>query len=323
MFTIKYRQLFLIITVAIIVLSVASIAFLGLKPSIDFTGGSLMEVAYSETVPEKSVVEAEVAKLGFGEVSVRQSEDEAGRKGYLVRTRDLTELERASLASTTTALGEGGEMTRFTSIGPVIGQELADKAVWAVGGVSLVIVFYVAFAFAGIGVPVSSWVYALITVLILIHDVLVPTALVSVLGYLIGLEADVLFVMALLAVAGYSVNDTIVIFDRVRENLKANRKEIRTKRNEAGIVKEDITYQLTKPYEEIVGSAVSQSIARSINTSLTTLISLVALYFIGGAATMTFALVLIAGVVAGTYSSICIATPLLLTYAKYQAEKNK
>jgi preprotein translocase subunit SecF len=140
----------------------------------------------------------------------------------------------------------------------------------------------------------------------------------SLLGHFTGVEVDVLFVMALLAVLGYSVNDTIVVFDRVREQLRNNRTEHREKSNEAGVVKEEITYTLNKPYAELVGRAVSETLARSINTSLTTFLALSSLYVLGGDITETFSLVLIAGVLAGTYSSICIASPLVVAYAKWR-----
>jgi preprotein translocase subunit SecF len=319
MFAITNRKIFLYIAVGIVLLSTAILATFGLKLGIDFTGGSLTEVAY-EQLPEKDEVENIVSGLEWGGFSVRESVDDTNRPAYLVQTRDLNEEERVQLTDSLLSIGEGGEVTRFTSIGPVIGQELQDKAVWAIVAVSLVIVLYVAFAFAGIGTPVGSWVYGGITILVLIHDVLVPTALMGLLGYFLGLEVDVLFVMALLAVLGYSVNDTIVVFDRVRENLMDNRTEHRSKKKEAGIVHEDVTYTLNKPYEELVGQAVSSTLARSINTSFTTLLALLALYFIGGSVTQTFALVLIAGVLAGTYSSICIASPLVVAYAKWKGK---
>lgn len=296
------------------------ISTLGLKFGIDFTGGSLTEVSY-EVAPDKTELEADIAEMNLGGLSVRESDVESGKTAYLIRTRDLSEDERSLLEEKVTTVGEGGEITRFTSIGPVIGQELKDKSVWAIGGVAAIIILYVAFAFSGIGTPVSSWTYGAITILVLMHDVLVPTALMSILGYVAGIEVDVLFVMALLAVLGYSVNDTIVVFDRVRENLTQNRTEKRTKREEAGVVHEQVTYTLTKPYDEIVGSAVQETLARSINTSMTTLVALIALYVLGGSVTQTFALVLIAGVVAGTYSSICIASPLVVAYADRLAKK--
>ncbi|MCD5381534.1 MAG: protein translocase subunit SecF [Candidatus Pacebacteria bacterium] len=320
MFAINNKKIFLIIAAVIMTSSVVIIGALGLNLGIDFTGGSLTEVAY-QTAPAKDKVESAVSQHDLGGVSVRESLDESGDAAYIIRTRDLSESERIELSESVTALGEGGEITRFTSIGPVIGQELRDKAGWAIFGIVSIIILYVAFAFAGIGTPVSSWMYGAVTIFVLIHDVLVPTALMSILGYAAGIEVDVLFVMALLAVLGYSVNDTIVVFDRVRENLQKNRTEHRKKRKEVGIVHEDVTYTLTKPYDEIVGSAVSGTLSRSINTSITTLVALTALYLLGGAVTQTFALILFAGVLAGTYSSICIASPLVVTYAQYLERK--
>lgn len=322
MFAVIYRNIFLAISAVLVIGSVIVIGIYGLKLGIDFTGGSLTEVSYNSALPDKAELEDKINTLdNIGSFTVRESKDEVGRDGYLVRTRSLNEEERVSLESVVTSLGEGGEVTRFTSIGPVVGQELKDKSVWAIGGVVMIIVLYVSFAFAGIGKPVSSWIYGGITILVLAHDVLVPTAVISLLGHFAGIEIDTLFVMAILAVLGYSVNDTIVIFDRVRENLVNNRTEKKVKQNIAGIVKEHVEYKLTKPFDDIVGEAVHDTLGRSINTSLTTLLALIALYFIGGSVTQVFALVLIVGVVAGTYSSICFANPLLVTYAKWQEGK--
>lgn len=303
--------------------SAAIMAVFGLKVGIDFTGGSLTEVSY-QSAPEKSDIEAAVAELNLGGTSIRKSINESGEDAYFIRTRDLSEEERVSLEAKITSIGMEGTVDRFTSIGPVIGKELKDKAGYAIGAVVLIIVLYVAFAFAGIGTPVSSWIYGGVVILVLVHDVLVPTAFMSLLGFFAGAEVDVLFVMAILAVLGYSVNDTIVIFDRVRENLIKNRTEKRTSRTEpGGIVIEEVEYTLTAPYEEIVGNAVSETMARSINTSLTTMIALVALYFFGGAVTQSFAMVLMIGVAAGAYSSICIAAPLVVAYAEWKAKNSK
>jgi preprotein translocase subunit SecF len=317
MFAITYRTILLYIAAVLMVGSVALIGFFGLRLGIDFTGGSLTEVAY-ETAPAQAEIEAALVPLSLGGVSVRGSADEASRTAYLIRTRDLSEAERQAVADATTALGSGGEVTRFTSVGPVIGEELRSKAVWAIGAVMLIIILYVAFAFSGIGTPVSSWTYGGVTIFVLLHDVLVPTALMSILGVTMGAEVDVLFVMALLAVLGYSVNDTIVVFDRVREKLVQNRTEHKSKREEAGVFHEEATYTLNRPYEELVGEAVEETLARSINTSLTTALAVGALYVFGGAVTQTFALVLLAGILAGTYSSVCIASPLIVAYAKWK-----
>lgn len=308
--------MFLGIAIAVVVVALGIIGTIGLPLGIDFTGGALTEVAY-DAVPQKEVLSGALDTKGLGGYSLRETKDEAGRDGFILRTRDLSEDERVAISGVLTQAGEGGEITRFTSIGPVIGEELKDKAIWAIVGVSLIIILYVAFAFAGVSYPVGSWVYGGITILALLHDVIVPTAVMALLGHFAGMEADVLFVMALLAVLGYSVNDTIVVFDRVRENLVQYREEKKTKVvGTDGMEREETTYKLLKPFAEIVGQSVSETLMRSINTSVTTLVALGALYFLGGEVTQTFTLVLIAGVLAGTYSSICIANPLLVLVAE-------
>lgn len=307
MFIIKHAKKFLSIGIGLMVASVIVLGVFGFNLGIDFTGGALTEVSY-DVRPEKAEVETALNELSFetplGGYSLRRSLDEAGRENFILRTRDLEEPERQAVESVLVSAGEGGAVNRYTSIGPVIGEELKAKAQWAIGLVALVIVLYVAFAFRGISKPVRSSRYGLITIFVLVHDVLVPTAFFSVLGYFAGAEIDVLFVMAILAVLGYSVNDTIVIFDRVRENLIANKENDRH-----------------EPFKDVVGRSLEQSFARSINTSLTTFVVLCALYVLGGDVTQNFALVLMAGVVAGTYSSLFIAPPMLIWIEERQKAK--
>lgn len=320
---IKYKNIFLAIGIGIMVVSLGLIFSLGLRPGIDFTGGSLIEVAYDNR-PAKSELEVRLNELDLGGYSLREATDETGRDVYMLRTRALSESERVAVEERILTDGSGGTVTRFTSIGPVIGQELQDKAKWAIGAVSLVIVIYIAIAFVGVRWPVGSSVYGAITVLSLAHDVIVPAALMAVLGYFYGVEVDVLFVMALLAVLGYSVNDTIVIFDRVRENILKYRSEHKKTVNApGGITREEITYSFTKPFREIVGISIKDTLLRSINTSLTTALTLIALYYFGGEVTKNFALVLLAGVIAGAYSSIFFASPLLVWYAEWKDRKAK
>lgn len=317
---VRHKKIFLIIAAVIVLSGLAIVALLGLKPGIDFTGGSLMEVRYS-ALPEKTVVEETVADLSLGNVLVRYAKSEAG-SGYLVTTRDLTNEERATLETKLTTLGTDGELVRFTSIGPVIGEELKDKAVWAIGAVLGLIIIYVAFAFAGVGAPVSSWVYGFMTILVLGHDILVPVAFMSLMGYFVGAEVDVLFVTVLLTILGFSVNDTIVIFDRIREKLTQNRTE--SKKHIPVVGGKDevrVTYKLTKPFAQLVGEAIDETMTRSINTSLTVLMALIALYFFGSSVTELFALSLMVGIVAGAYSSIFIASPLLVLYQEWQEAK--
>lgn len=320
MFVVKYKNWLLWMALGIVSAAFAVIAVFGLRPGIDFVGGTLIEVNYA-TAPDKETVLSTVKPLEIGDPLVRRSDSDAGQ-GYLINVKDLSIEEQNKIEKALTSIGEGGSITRYTSIGPVIGAELQDKATWAIGLVLAITVVYVAFAFAGIGKPVSSWVYGFVTILILGHDVLIPFAAMSLLGHFTGAEVDILFMTAILTILGYSVNDTIVIFDRVREKLKQNRTEHRTKRTEpGGIVIEEVDYTLTKPFEELVGMAVSETMVRSVNTSLTVFLALLALYFLGGAITQTFVLILIVGVIAGAFSSIFIASPFLIAYAAYQSKK--
>ncbi len=317
---IRNRKLFLAIGALIVITAGAIVAIFGLKPSIDFTGGTLTEVRYG-TMPEKSVIEAVLNESDLANSAVRESSGEFGAS-YIVTTRTLTVEEQKDLGEKLLKVGSDASVIRTTSVGPVIGEEMKSKAYWAIGAVLIVTIIYVAFAFVGIGKPVSSWIYGSFTVLVLFHDILVPIAVMSLLGYFWGLEVDVLFVTALLTILGYSVNDTIVIFDRVREKLVGNRIEHRTKIQEpGGITREEVDYTITRPFADLVGEAVTETMPRSINTSLTVLFALLALYFFGSVVTQTFALVLIAGVFAGAYSSIFIASPLLVAYAEWQAKR--
>jgi preprotein translocase subunit SecF len=293
----RYTKQFLVAMALIFIVAIGVVSTYGLNLGIDFTGGSLTEVSYT-VAPEQAVLERELGSLFEEEYSLRQSED-GETVGYILRSRDLSEEEREIVYGVLTSAGEGGVITRFASIGPVIGEELKDKASWAIAGVVLITICYVAFAFRKVPKPVGSWTYGGITILALIHDVLVPTAVMSVLGVTLGAEVDVLFVTALLAVLGYSVNDTIVVFDRVRENLLLNEEK-----------------KTGKTFETVVEDSVKDTIVRSVNTSLTTILALGALYFLGGETTQLFALTLIVGVLAGTYSSLFIANPLLIAASR-------
>lgn len=325
MIFVTYKNLFLSIILAIFVASFGIIFTLGLPLGIDFTGGALTEVSY-QTLPSKEEVEERLNTLDLGAYSLRETVSEDGRDGYVLRSRDLTEPERIGVEETLKSVGQDGMLERFASVGPVIGQELKDKAAWAIGAVILVIVLYVAYAFRGIGAlgknNVSSWMYGAITIIALIHDVIVPTAAFSLLGYFMGAEADVLFVMALLAVLGYSVNDTIVMFDRVRENLERNKAEAeKLVATHGKKVQSEANAVANEPFAETIGRSIQGALLRSFNTSFTTMLTLGALYWFGGDITENFTLVLLVGVLAGTYSSIALANPLLLFISERLPER--
>ena len=298
MFVVKYRKIFFTISAVIMTLSVLSVAVFGLQFGIDFTGGSITEVSYPDGKPEKSELSLRLDTLPIGGYSLRETGDD----GYILRTRDLTEEERVGVLKTL-SLNETNQIVeeRFNSIGPVIGVELRNKAFVAITIVMMAIILFIAFAFRKVSEPVSSWKYGFIAVFALLHDIIVPVGVFAVLGQVVNAEVDVLFVMALLAILGYSVNDTIVVFDRVRENLRINR-----------------DLNIREEFELTVGKSLNQTYMRSINTSLTTLFVLLSLFFIGSTITQNFALVLLTGVLAGTYSSIFLATPLLVVAEKWK-----
>ncbi len=284
---VENRKIFFAITGIVITLCVAAISVFGLKLSIDFAGGELYALTGKV---DKATLESEMKSLGFEGFSVRSAGD---TNSVIVRTKYLSESERKDF----TKLIAEQEMSieRAATVGPTIGNELKKKAEVALIMTIIAIVLFIAWAFKEVSKPVSSWKYGFVAIVALVHDVLVPVGVFAVLGYFMGAEIDTLFVMALLAILGYSVNDTIVIFDRVREKLKINSEK-----------------KIKEPFETTVGRALSETITRSINTSLTTILVLLALLAFGAESTRYFALTLIAGIVAGTYSSIFLAAPMLI-----------
>lgn len=297
MFVIQFRKLFVGISAVLIILSALALSVFGLTPSIDFTGGTLIEVAAGEASQDE--VRGVVAAVSEDAVSVRPTEG-----GYIVRTRDLAPEELTAVETTLVALEKGAEVERVSTVGPSLGQELYQKALIAIVLVSLGIIIFIGIAFWRVSKPVSSWVYGLVTLGTLLHDVIIPAGVFALLGYTLGVEVDALFVVALLTVLGYSVNDTIVVMDRIRENLRLNQE---------GNKHED--------FEHTVGKSLTQTYARSINTSLTTIVVLLALFFFGGSQTEDFALALLIGVAAGAYSSIFFASPMLVMISNLGKKK--
>ncbi len=296
MLIIKYRSFFFWLTGLILVAAIGALGFFGLPLSIDFTGGSLVEVAYQDTRPDVAVLKETIATAGFEDVSVRES----GEKGITVRAHTLAPAEHDALLASLSANG-AYPLTelRFNSIGPSLGSELAIKALYAIGAVMLAIMFYIALVFRKVSRPVPSWGYGLVVILMLAIDIIVPAGFFAAYAHFTGAQADALFVVALLALLGYCVNDVIIVFDRVRERLKMN-----LEKN----AKED--------FETTVGISIDQTLGRSINTSLTVALALIAIILFGAEATRDFALVMLVGVVVGTFSSICRSAPLLIPIAK-------
>lgn len=298
MYIVRHRNIFFAITGIITVAALVSVFVFGLHLGLDFTGGTLVQVTYRDGRPAPEALQRSLDGAGFRGYSLR----EANANDYIVRAANLTTEQRASLPTILSVEGSNpATIAQLTEIGPTIGLELRNKSLIALSLVLLCILLFIAFAFRKVSKPVSSWIYGLIALVTLIHDVIVPVGFFAFLGYLTGAQIDTLFVTAILTVLGFSIHDTIVVFDRTRENLRVNDERNR---------RED--------FAETAGRSLNQTFVRSINTSLTVLITLLILYVIGPASTKDFALTLLVGIIAGTYSSIALATPLLVVVERWK-----
>lgn len=296
MYIIRHRALFFWITGAILAGAIGSILSFGLPLGLDFTGGSLMHVNYKDQRPALSDIQKQISIVPLGHVSVRAY----GDNGISIRTRTLSPAEHEAVLSAISANASSATELSYTSVGPALGSQFTNKALWAIFAVVLVIVLYIAFAFRKVSRPVPSWGYGLTVVVMLAIDLIVPAGFFAVYGHFTGAEVDSLFVVALLALLGYCVNDVIVIFDRIREHLHNNEKT-----------------GMKESFEDTIGKSINETMARSINTGLTVVLALLALIFLGAPATRDFALVMLVGVVAGTFSSIFRSAPLLIPIANW------
>lgn len=297
---IGYRRLWYIISGTLLILSAVAFGLWGLKLGLDFTGGSLMELRFTNNRPSIVEVSAAIPKE-IGQVNITP----IGEKGVSLRLKSLTPEEHATILKALRDSFIKGETDNFsedqyTTVGPTIGAELRQKAVYAIIIVLTAIVLYIAWAFRKVSRPVPSWQFGLAAIVALFHDVFIPVGIFAVLGKFFGIEIDVLFITALLTVLGFSVHDTIVVFDRIREHL--------LKSNEH--------------FSIVVNQSVNETMARSINTSLTTLLVLVTTLVFGGESIRYFILTLIVGIVFGTYSSIFIASPLLVSWHTWRQKRS-
>jgi len=286
---IGHRRVFLTISTILVIASIIAIAVFGLRQGIDFIGGSLWQVKFdnSASVPVKE----EIQKIIPDAVIVLDNTTNS----YLIRMAEVTEENHQELTETfKKEIGEFEEL-RFESIGPTIGRELRTRSLWAFVLVLLAISLYIAFAFRKVSYPVKSWKYGIVTLITLFHDAIIPIGLIAVLGRFSNLEVGVDMMVAILVIMGFSVHDTIVVLDRTRENLKQAKGDV--------------------AFTELINRSVNQTLARSINTSLTLLFILVALFFWGPTSLSYFALVILVGTIIGTYSSIFIASSLIAAWS--------
>lgn len=258
----------------------------GFNLGIDFTGGTEMNVSFGGELPTIVEMEATLDSIGINEPKIQT----LGDNGYALRMQDITNDQRQQILDTYAS--KQIEEESYSNIGPSLGEELRSKAVTALALVLLAIIGYVSYAFRLVSKgPVPSWVFGVGAIVALLHDVIITAGVFIVLGHYLDVQIDSYFITALLTVLGFSVNDTIVVYDRIREKLKDRKK---------------------KSFSDIVNDSINSTLARSLNTSITTLLVLFALYLFGGESIQQFVLALMIGITAGTYSSIFIASPLLL-----------
>lgn len=290
---IKYKYLFFALSLILIIPGLISLKIWGLKLGIDFSGGTLWEVRF----PEAQVVENnEIKDLLNQDGADVSSTANTSDTSVIIRMGQSDETKITSYKDKLkNKYGQVEDISRQT-VGPTISKELTKKAFQAVGLTILGIVLYVTWAFRKIPKPASSISFGVCTIVALLHDVIVVVGSFAILGHFAGLEIDSLFITALLTVLGFSVHDTIVVFDRIRENLKKYPGE---------------------NFEDVVNHSLNQTLARSINTSLTVIFVLFALLLFGGESIKSFVLALLIGIISGTYSSIFNAAPLLVIWNKF------
>ncbi|HBH46004.1 MAG: protein-export membrane protein SecF [Candidatus Jacksonbacteria bacterium RIFOXYC2_FULL_44_29] len=306
----KFRKIYYIFSGTLVSLSILAIAFFGLKLGIDFTGGSLMELSITGTTVTPAQIE-QILKpdtaLNLGDIKIQPLAN-----GLMIRSRSLTEEEhqkvlsllKEKLAPSAVDQKQNSKIivteNRFESIGPVIGAELKRNALWEISLVALGIILYISWSFRKVGqtkdksrMSIKMGVAAVLAVL---HDVTITVGVFAVLGKFMNVEIDNSFIAAILLVFGYSVNDTIVVFDRIRENM--------------------IRHRLSQNLEQIINQSVRETMVRSLNTSVTIILVLFAILLFGGPSIFYFVLALTIGISIGTYSSIFLASPLLYEWDK-------
>lgn len=280
-------------------LSIVAVLTIGFKEGIDFQGGALLDIEVPGGVSPQILETLFRDKLNVTAAVVQGSGNE-----FLIRFENISEDNHQTYLRAIEAGYPGAKELSFQSIGPTIGQELKKSALMALALVLIGISVYIAFAFRKASRPVASWKYGIVTLLTLLHDIAIPAGLISFLGYIHGAEIDTNFIVALLVVMGFSVHDTIVVFDRIRENLI----------HPPIIRKEDNQPKDRYNFSSIVNTSINETFARSLNTSLTLIVVLIALLIFGPGTLTYFVLMLLVGVTAGTYSSIFVASPLLTVW---------
>ena len=294
----KFRKLYFTFSGILIIASIFALALWGLRLGIDFKGGSLLFGEFGQKSPSREEISTALKSLDLGELIIQSS----GERGVILRFKEIDETKHQQLLAELNKIGGDFREKSFESIGPSIGRELSANAFKAIALVLVLIVGYIALVFRKVSYPLASWKYGVAALVALFHDVIIPLGLFAVLGRFYNIEISSGFIAAILTVLGYSVHDSIIVFDRIRENL--------------------IKHQ-GRSFDETVDKSVNQTFTRSLNTSLTVILVLLAIYFLGGESMKYIALVLMVGIAVGTYSSIFIGSTLLVSWNKFAMQKKR
>ncbi|MEA3293204.1 MAG: protein translocase subunit SecF, partial [Patescibacteria group bacterium] len=289
---IRYRKIYFVFSGILVIGSIFCLINFGLNPGIDFTGGSILEIEYTNERPLNQEIKEELNDIDLGEIYIQPT----GEKGVLLRMKDISEETHQAIIKKLNKNNSSNkvEERKFESIGPTIGKEMKSKTKVVAILSLLAVLFYIALAFRRVSRPVASWQYGMAALIALFHDIFIPLGVFSILGAYQGVQITIPVIAAFLTVLGYSINDSVVVFDRVRENI---------------IKRKGVTF------EETANISLNQTLIRSVNTSFTTLLVLFAIFFFGGETLKYFALALIIGIGCGTYSSIFLATPVLVSWS--------
>lgn len=294
-----WRKVWFVCSAILLAISIVAVAVWGLRFGIDFTGGSLMGFRFEGTRPPVAEVVETIKQTGIdtGEPVVQP----VGEQEVQVRTKALSQEQYAQVVQGLRAKHGDLIEQRFDAIGPVIGAELRQKSLQGIILALLLIMAYIAYTFRKVSAPVASWKYGAVTMLAAIHDIVIPLGVFAALGHFYGVEIGTPFVAALLTILGYSITDTIVVMDRVRENLP----------------------RMKASFEEVVSFSLKQTYLRSIYTSCTTLFVLLSIFLFGGRSMHEFTLAMMLGILVGTYSSIFVAPMVLVSWNEYTQKRLK
>ncbi|MBP7005585.1 protein translocase subunit SecF [Patescibacteria group bacterium] len=293
---VSLRKVWFALSGILIASSIAAVAIWGLRLGIDFTGGSMLNIRFANRPANPEIVQIiHQTGVDVGEIVVQP----VGTDELQIRTKTLSQADDEKIVMALQAKFSDAQQLRFDAVGPVIGAELRQKSTQGIVIALLLILLYIAYVFRKVSAPIASWKYGLVTMIAAMHDILIPVGVFAVLGNYLHYEIGTSFVAAMLTILGYSITDTIVVMDRVRENLP----------------------RMKAPFADIVSFSLSQTYIRSLYTSLTTLIVLFAIFFFGGASLHEFTLAMIIGIVVGTYSSIFVAPMLLVSSDSWTMKK--